>query len=69
MTEHLQDAAHPLEAVFLRGIRPLLCHDNDPLVMQHTHRKHGYPEKGNIKTRLQRVCAECHVLCDRSGEF
>lgn len=50
MTEHLQDAAHPLEAVFLRGVRPLLGHDNDPLVVQHGHRKHGYPGKGNIKT-------------------
>lgn len=69
MTQYLQDAAHPLEAVFLRGVRPLLCHDNDPLVVQHGHRKHSYPGKGNIKTWLQRVGTECHVLCDRSGEF
>lgn len=40
---NLQHAAHPLEAVLLCGVGPLLCHDHNPLVVQHSHREHGYP--------------------------
>lgn len=54
--EHLKDAAHPLEAVFFRGVWPLLCHDDDPLVTQHGHRKYRYPEHKTWKTLLQLDC-------------
>lgn len=40
---YLKHPAHPLEAVLLRGVRPLLGHDHYPLVMQDGHREHGYP--------------------------
>lgn len=40
---YLQDAAHPLEAVLLRGVGSLLGHHHDPLVPQHRHREHRYP--------------------------
>lgn len=40
---YLQHAAHPLEAVLLGGVGPLLGHHHDPLVPQHRHREHRYP--------------------------
>ena len=40
---HLQHAAHPLEAVLLGGVRPLLRHHHDPLIVEHGHGKHRYP--------------------------
>lgn len=40
---HLQHAAHPLEAVLLGGVRPLLGHKHDPVIVQHCHREHGNP--------------------------
>ena len=43
---HLQHAAHPLEAVLLRGVRPLLRHQHDPVIMEHCHGEHGDPGGG-----------------------
>lgn len=34
---YLEHPAHPLEAVLLRGVGPLLSHDHYPLVMQNGH--------------------------------
>lgn len=49
--EDLEDTAHPLEAVFLWGVWPLLCHYDDPLVVQYRHRKHCDPgEQSNTVT-------------------
>lgn len=48
-SQHLKDTAHPLEAVFLRGVWSLLCHNNNPLIMKHRHRKHSYPGTHIIK--------------------
>lgn len=49
--EDLEDTAHPLEAVFLWGVWPLLCHHDDPLVVQYRHRKHCDPgEQSNTVT-------------------
>lgn len=41
---YLQHAAHPLEAVLLGGVGPLLRHDDDPLIMKHRDGEHRYPE-------------------------
>lgn len=41
---YLKHPAHPLEAVFLTGVWPLLCHNNDPLVIENSDRKHGDPD-------------------------
>lgn len=43
---HLQHAAHPLEAVLLGGVRPLLCHQHNPVVMEHCHGEHCNPGGG-----------------------
>lgn len=40
---YLQHPAHPLEAVLLRGVGPLLGHHHDALVSQHRHGEHGDP--------------------------
>ena len=48
---YLQHPAHPLEAVLLCGVWPLLSHDHDPLVMQDGHRKHGYSVGTDRKLR------------------
>ena len=37
----LQDAGHPLEALLLRAVWPLLGHHAYPLVPQHPDREHG----------------------------
>lgn len=52
---HLQDAAHPLEAVFLGGVGPLLRHHHDPLVAQHRHRKHSDPEQSSVQEKKRRL--------------
>ncbi len=44
MRVYLQNSAHPLEAVFLGGVGPLLCHDHDPLIVKHSDGEHCYPE-------------------------
>lgn len=41
---YLKHPAHPLEAVFLTGIWPLLCHNNDPLVIENSDRKYSDPD-------------------------
>lgn len=48
---YLQHAAHPLEAVLLGGVRPLLRHQHHPVVMQHRHREHGDPEHEGERDR------------------
>lgn len=53
--QYLKDTTHPLEAVFLRGVRSLLCHNDNPLIMQHWHRKHSYPGTHNVKQQLHLV--------------
>lgn len=54
---HLQHTAHPLEAVLLRGIRPLLRHQHDPVVMEHRHGEHCDPGGGEeaMTTQHDRV--------------
>lgn len=54
---YLQDATHPLEAVFLGGVRPLLGHHHDPLVPQDGHGEHGYPATAAAKPLLDFVSA------------
>lgn len=39
---YLEHPAHPLEAVLLRGVRPLLGHNHYPLVVQDGHGEHSY---------------------------
>lgn len=45
---HLQNSAHPLKAVLLSGVRSLLCHDHDPLIVQHRDGEHGYPAESIV---------------------
>ena len=40
---YLQYSTHPLEAVLLTGVRPLLCHNHYPLIIKHRHREHSNP--------------------------
>lgn len=47
---HLQHAAHPLEAVLLRRVWPLLGHQHDPVIVQHRHGEHGDP--GRMRTKM-----------------
>jgi len=37
----LQHFAHPLEALFFRGIWPLLSHNHNSFISEHLHRKHS----------------------------
>lgn len=62
METNLQDATHPLEAVFLGGIWPLLSHHHDPLISQHGHRKHGYPAATNTRKHLQTTQRRFHPI-------
>lgn len=40
---YLQYSTHPLEAVLLTGVGPLLCHNHDPLIIKHRHWEHSDP--------------------------
>lgn len=42
---YLQNSTHPLEAVLLTSIRPLLCHNHYPLIIKHRHWEHSNPAK------------------------
>lgn len=55
---YLQHAAHPLEAVLLRGVGPLLGHHHDPLVPQHRHGEDRYP----AGTETHRTCVTTLLL-------
>lgn len=41
---YLKHPAHPLEAVLLAGIGPLLCHNYNPLIIEHRDWKHSDPD-------------------------
>ena len=61
---YLENTAHPLEAVLLRGIRPLLCHHHNPLIMEHRHREHRYPgtqQNTGITTTMADQIGRAHV--------
>jgi hypothetical protein len=47
---YLQDTAHPLEAVFLRGIRSLFCNHHDSLIIKYRHRKHSNSKRDRSNT-------------------
>lgn len=65
---YLQHTAHPLEAVFLRGVRSLLGHHHDPLVPQHCHRKHGYPAGATtVKRQHDQVFKTAKHTCSCPG--
>ena len=63
MVIYLQHAAHPLEAVLLRGVGSLLGHHHDPLVPQHRHGEHGYPAGRRKQTHVHVSVTAYYTCC------
>lgn len=62
MCAYLQNSAHPLEAVFLGGVGPLLRHDHDPLIVKHGDGEHRYPEAQTHGVSMLLSLAPYHEL-------
>lgn len=58
---YLQHAAHPLEAILLGGVGPLLSHHHDPLVPQHCYREHRYPAGTRRKNIISQTCKDTWI--------